>query len=168
MEWLGGLIGAILGSGLTGFLALYLDKQRGRREAIGAREQREYDRIESRYQDRLSAYADLEAAVDVELRAYETYIERNHGMTPSETGYDEVELKTLNDALVRVRLLGSRSLASAADELVAAVHKFVWDYPDAQQQLEGARDAFRDAARTDLHGGAARREITPYPPGYDR
>lgn len=164
MEWLGGLIGAILGSGLTGFLALYLDKQRGGREATEAREQREHDRIESRYQDRLSAYAALEAAVDVELRSYETYIQRNHGLTPSETGYDEEELKNLSDALVRVRLLGSPPLASAADELVAAVHRFVWDYPEAQQQLEGARDAFRDAARTDLHGGGARREIASYPP----
>jgi hypothetical protein len=51
-----GLVGALLGSAVTGLLALFLDRQRGSREREAAREQRDFERLERRYQDRLDVY----------------------------------------------------------------------------------------------------------------
>ena len=59
MEWLG-LVGALAGSTITGLLALWLDSLRGKRDALEAKNQREHERIERRYQDRLDAYAAFE------------------------------------------------------------------------------------------------------------
>jgi hypothetical protein len=65
-----GLIGALLGSALTGLFALLLDRQRGNREREAARDQRDFDERERRYQGRLDAYSTFEAKVSKHLRTY--------------------------------------------------------------------------------------------------
>lgn len=85
MEWLG-LVGALAGSTITGLLALWLDSLRGKRDALEAKNQREHERIERRYQDRLDAYAAFDSEAVRQIREANDFMEEHGGLTPDEVG----------------------------------------------------------------------------------
>ncbi len=151
MEWLG-LVGALAGSTITGLLALWLDSLRGKRDALEAKNQREHERIERRYQDRLDAYAAFDSEAVRQIREANDFMEEHGGLTPEEVGYVESELTGLRDALSRVQLLGSPELGAAAAALADRVHGYVWGSL-THDQVSASHRAFREAAQKDLNGG---------------
>lgn len=151
MEIYVGLVGVLLGSGLTGAITIYLEHLRGRREREARREQRLHDRQERRYQDRLNAYAALEAVVVKHVRDFDKFQFDHEGLTPHEVGFDEVETAALTDALVHVQLLGSERVEAAATGLAAAAQGYIYGHLDRSKLMQ-AWDPFRAAARADLVG----------------
>ena len=148
-----GLVGVLLGSLLTGAVAVYHDRQRGARERTEAREARQYQREERRYEDRLKAYAELEAVVVRKVRQAAQWEMQNPGMTPSDLGFDELaEVEEFTDALIQVRLLGSAPVRDAAEALDQVMPDYVYGGLTYDQLLV-LWQRFRDAARADLAGG---------------
>jgi hypothetical protein len=149
-----GLLGVLAGSALTGFLSIYLDRQRGARDAADktedrqeARNQREAEHEERRYRDRLDAYTALDAQVLAEVRKRDVW-DRQQEMTPEDAGV-EPELPALDNALVKVLFLANPDAEQAATQLSDATYSYA--FGDAtSEDLDRARRHFRLAARRDL------------------
>lgn len=110
-------------------------------------QQRRYEQLERRHQDRQDAYLGFERAVKkIERSAIKA---QDREPSPEALGMDDWELIVVADALLSVELLGGAEAREAAVEVAATLHTYAYQFADYSAFVT-ARERFRIAVRADL------------------
>ena len=113
-----GSLSSLLGSWATHVWTLKRDRETAQRRERQDDQQRAFEARERRRERRQDAVVAVVSAATSDLDAVHDYEERHEGgLHPSDVE-DNIELRDLSRATATVRLLGPRSLATAAEEVL--------------------------------------------------
>ena len=133
-----GIIGVAVGALISGATAIVQEALRGRRETTGraaaaleAKNQRDHEQFERRYEDRKETYLAFERAVLIPERQALTNEQRGE-TSPADMGDDMWHLQDVENALVQIDLLGSENARVAAHSVASTVHKYSYEFGDKQ------------------------------------
>jgi hypothetical protein len=146
-----GVIGAVAGAMVAGGLAVILDARSGKRAADESRTRTRFEREERRHDDRKSAYAEFAAAMRVQFRRADQFIER-HGASPAEQYGEYITVpEAVAIALATLELFAPDDTREAARTYRDAASNYDNGQAAATEVLD-AEAAFSTLARRDLRG----------------